>query len=185
MADTALLPRRVVDRRHHTLGSDTAYFNGNRTYRYALTRTWGDAAPVVWVMLNPSTADCFTDDPTIRRVRNFTQRLVPKAGGLTIVNLYALRATDPAELWLHDDPVGPDNDYYIGSRAIGGRTIIAAWGVHGARNGRGAHIAAELAAKGVELMCLGATKDGHPKHPLYVPGNTPLVQYEQAVNADA
>ncbi len=185
MTDTAALPRRV-DRHPHTLGTDTARFSGDRdrTYRYTLTRTWGDGQPVVWIMLNPSTADCFTDDPTIRRVRNFTQRLAPDAGGLVVVNLYALRATDPNELWTHPDPVGPAGDYYLGSRARQGDLVIAAWGTHGAGHkrspetlGRGANVAAELKAAGVQLHCLGTTKDGHPKHPLYVKGDTPLVPY--------
>lgn len=187
MPDTALLPRRAVDRHTHTLGTDRAYFSNDpeRTYRYALTRTWGNGERIVWIMLNPSSADCFTDDPTIRRCRSFTRRLVPEAGGLAVVNLYGLRATNPADLWTSEDPIGPDNDYFIGSRATRAQTVIAAWGVHGARNGRATQVATLLAEVGVQLMCLGVTKGGHPKHPLYVPGDTPLVQYEQAVNADA
>lgn len=180
MNATAVLPRRI-DRRVHALGTDTASFSGDRVYRYTLTRTWGEEPPAVWIMLNPSTADAFTEDATIRRVINFTRRLAPEAGGLTVVNLYSLRATDPAELWTHPDPVGPAGDYYLGSRAISGalngRLVIAAWGMHGARNGRGAQVATELTAAGVKLWCLGVTKDGHPKHPLYLAGDTPLVPY--------
>lgn len=176
MSQATALPRRV-DRRRHMLGEDTALFSADRAYRYVLTRTWGDGQPVVWIMLNPSTADAFSEDPTSRRCRDFTRRLAPDAGGLVIVNLYSLRATDPAELWTHPDPVGPAGDYYLGSRAISGRLVIAAWGTHGARHGRGAQVAAELTAAGVKLWCLGVTKNGHPKHPLYLAGDTSLVPY--------
>lgn len=172
MTDT--LPRRV-DRHRHAHGEDTACLSG--PYRYVLTRTWGDGAPVVWIMLNPSTADAFTDDPTIRRVKALTQSLAPEAGGFTVVNLYSLRATNPADLWTHPDPVGPAGDYYLGSRATSGRLVIAAWGTHGARNGRGPQVTAELARAGVQLMCLGTTRDAHPRHPLYVKSDTELVPY--------
>jgi len=177
MTDTTVLPRRRIDRHIHAFGTDTASFSSDRVYRYVLTRTWGEAPPVVWVMLNPSTADCFTDDPTIRRVRNFTHRLAPEAGGLAVVNLYGLRATDPNELWRHPDPVGPSGDYYLGSRTIGAELVIAAWGTHGARNGRGAQVTAALTDAGVKLMCLGTTVDGHPRHPLYLHGDTELEPY--------
>jgi hypothetical protein len=184
MADTLTLPRRV-DRRIHALGTDTASFSGDGAYRNFLTRAWGESAPAVWIMLNPSTADAFDDDPTIRRCISFTRRLAPEAGGLIVVNLYALRATDPAELWTHPDPVGPAGDYYLISRAASVRAVIAAWGVHGARNGRGAQVAAELTAAGVKLMCLGTTKDGHPRHPLYLANNTELEPYTMRVMANA
>lgn len=174
--ETAVLPRRI-DRHVHALGTDTASFSGDRDYRYALTRMWGDAPPVVWVMLNPSTAGAFEDDATIRRCIGFTRRIAPEAGGLTVVNLYSLRSTDPAELWTHPDPVGPAGNYYLGSRAIGARLVIAAWGMHGARNGRGPQVAAELTAAGVKLMCLGTTAAGHPRHPLYLNSNTGLEPY--------
>lgn len=178
--EAAVLPRRI-ERRVHALGTDTASFSGDGGYRNFLTRTWGEGAPAVWIMLNPSTADAFDDDPTIRQCIGFTRRLAPEAGGLTVVNLYSLRATDPAELWTHPDPVGPAGNYYLGSRAISGaldgRLVIAAWGMHGARHGRGAQVATELTAAGVKLWCLGVTKDGHPKHPLYLAGETPLVPY--------
>lgn len=176
MADTLALPRRI-DRHVHALGTDTASFSGDRAYRYVLTRTWGEGAPAVWIMLNPSTADAFDDDPTVRRCIGFTRRLAPEAGGLTIVNLYSLRATDPAELWRHPDPVGPAGDYYLGSRATSGRLIIAAWGTHGARNGRGAQVTAALTDAGVNLWCLGTNRDESPKHPLYLPADTELGPY--------
>jgi hypothetical protein len=171
----------VIDYSPHALGTDVAMFSPDRTYRYLLTRTWGNGSVVAWVMLNPSTADAFTDDPTIRRCRAFTRRFLPDAGGLTVVNLYALCATDPAALLNHPDPVGPDADEYLTAPARTGSALatlfIAAWGTGGARNGRGDHAARLLREVGVDLMCLGVTKDGHPRHPLYVRGDAPLVPY--------
>lgn len=75
-------------------------------YRYELTRRWAPGPLVGWVMLNPSRADAHTDDPTVRRCVGFAHRW--GYGGLIIRNLYALRATDPAALADHLDPVGPD-----------------------------------------------------------------------------
>src|SRR5262245_13227298 len=99
-------------------------------YRYALTRTWGDPKKVVcWVMLNPSTADADQDDPTIRRCLGFSRAW--GAGGLVVVNLFALRATDPDQLRIAADPVGPDNDSHLSTAAFG-RLVVAAWGARGA-----------------------------------------------------
>src|SRR5690554_6900188 len=94
------------------------------TYRYTLTRSdYGDAPwlsmhepRLLWIMLNPSTADETADDPTIRRVKAFTRRL--GYSGLTVVNLYAMRSTDPRGLWAAADPIGPDNDRAIAEEAF-------------------------------------------------------------------
>jgi hypothetical protein len=80
-------------------------------YRYRLDRRWADGPSIAWIMLNPSTADSNTDDPTIRRIRAFSQAW--GFGALTVVNLYAWRATDPRDLWQAPGPVGPENDAYL------------------------------------------------------------------------
>lgn len=154
-----------------------AVFDRSRRYRYLLTRTW-DARrlPVVWVMLNPSAADAFTDDPTIRRCVRFAARL--GAGGIIVVNLFAYRAADPAVLSRAADPVGELNDEYLREAAQpGGRLIIGAWGMHGGLRGRAAAVTRMLAAQGAQLHCLGTTSQGHPRHPLYLPASTPLSPY--------
>lgn len=183
MADTTF---SGLESRRHAHGTDFAILSPDRTYRYELGRRWSLGPLILWLMLNPSTADALTDDPTIRRVRAFTQRFAPSAGGLHVVNLYALRATDPAELWRHPDPVGPAGDDALhaaaGATARDGLPVIVAWGTHGTRDGRGAKVATELAAAGVRMLCLGTTRNGQPRHPLYVKGDTPLVPYQ--VKAD-
>lgn len=149
-------------------------------YRYELNRTdetlpWQrvHAERVLWIMLNPSTADEATDDPTIRRLRTFTRRF--GFSGFTVVNLYAYRATKPNDLWTAADPVGPDNDRVIRETAFTAHTegapIIAAWGAN-AKPDRVAHVLALPFVR--DLHCLGVNKDGSPKHPLYVASETDL-----------
>jgi hypothetical protein len=117
-------------------------------------------------MLNPSTADAEQDDPTIRRCIGFAKAW--GFGGIAVRNIFALRATDPRELYKSDDPVGPGNDEAICDLAGLCPLIVAAWGVHGGLRNRGRQVCELLAGAGAEVVCLGVTKDGHPKHPLYV-----------------
>ena len=77
-------------------------------YRYSLTRVWDDVLPMcIFVMLNPSTADADIDDPTIRRCINFAKR--EGCGSLMVVNLFAYRATSPADMKAAVDPIGSGN----------------------------------------------------------------------------
>lgn len=143
------------------------------TYRYSLLRKWHpDGGWLVVVGLNPSTADALQDDPTIRRCVHFAKR--ESRTGLVMLNLFALRATDPRVMRAHPEPVGPDNDAVI--RALAGttnRTIVAAWGAHGSYRNR----ADEVAKMVPDLQCFGLTKGGHPRHPLYLRSDTPLVPF--------
>jgi hypothetical protein len=162
--------------------SASAIFNQERTHRYVLTRRWADAAPAVFIMLNPSTADAFQADPTVRRCLSFAKR--EGAGGLTVLNLFALRSTDPAALRTHSDPIGPLNDVFIRTYTDHAELVIAAWGVHGQLNDRDQDVV-EMLHGPTNLLCLGVTKDGLPKHPLYVPGNAPLQTYTSATRGAA
>ncbi|MGT2474582.1 DUF1643 domain-containing protein [Paraburkholderia terrae] len=151
------------------------------TYRYLLTRAAESLSPLkstaLFVMLNPSTADATLDDPTIRRCRQFAK--LWDCDGLAVANLYALRATDPALLWSHPDPVGPDNDNYLWSFARESDNVVCAWGSN-AEPGRAARVACILIDAGARLWCLGTTKDGSPRHPLYVRSNHPLIEWRSA-----
>lgn len=137
-------------------------------YRYQLGRTWGDdtAPHLPFVMLNPSTADAAQDDPTIRRCIGFAKDL--GYSGLIVVNLYAWRATQPADLWKTDDPVGPGNDSWLFETFQRDRLVIAAWGGN-ARPERVELVTRMARACGARLHALGVTKDGQPRHPLYLP----------------
>lgn len=174
MTDPAEL---VIDRDNNLVERRSATFDATRTYRYALERRWSEASPAVFVMLNPSTADANADDPTIRRCTAFAKR--EGCGGLIVVNLFALRATDPQELYSHPDPVGPQNDGILYEATHQGSPLIAAWGAHGTLHDRAETVARLLEFN--DVMCLGTTKNGHPRHPLYVHGNTPLTVWRERI----
>ncbi len=143
-----------------------ATFSPDRVYRYALWRRWGEGPGVLWVMLNPSTADEVKNDPTVRRCIGYTRAW--KYNAVVVGNIFALRATDPKELYRSADPVGPDNNDYLCSLAGGAALIVCAWGTHGDYEGRGTavhELLADVAAP--KLHVLGLTKHGHPVHPLY------------------
>lgn len=151
-----------------------------RIYRYLLTRIWDPTVPpAVFVMLNPSTADALEDDPTIRRLagpNGFARRM--GAGGLVVVNLFALCSTNPRVLRNHPDPVGPLNDAFIRRATDRARVVVAAWGASGVQHNRGAHVTATLRRRGHVLHCLGTTSTREPRHPLYLPGDAPLEAYD-------
>lgn len=148
------------------------------SYRYLLKRPADSMSPMkstaLFVMLNPSTADATVDDPTIRRCRGFAK--LWDCNGISVANLYALRSTNPAALWSHADPVGPDNDSYLWRVAGEYGDVVCAWGTN-ARPERAAEVARIMRDAGARLWCLGTTKDGSPRHPLYVRNDQPLVEW--------
>lgn len=153
-------------------------------YRYALSRQWDATLPVLtFVMCNPSTADASQDDPTIRRCIGFAKR-DGLYGGIDIYNLFALRATDPNELFGAVDRVGPDNERYLDgilraqSEGITSSKIICAWGAHKAVKNAGMFWRGRAKALCVPLHCLGKTKDGYPKHPLYIRSDQPFEVFQ-------
>jgi hypothetical protein len=152
-------------------GEALARFDPTRTWRYTLTREWRTGSGrCLWIMLNPSTADEFVLDPTIRRCVGFARAWGFQS--IEVANLFALRSTDPRALYAHADPIGRDNDYYIEQAATRADRIVCAWGAHGAHLDRGRRVAAVLACVPKPVVCLGLTKDGHPKHPLYLANDT-------------
>lgn len=174
------LKHLVVDHDSEIVPTGSAVFSPDRTYRYALTRQWNpDRPPAVFIMLNPSTADAWVLDPTVTRCRNFAAKW--GCGGLVVLNAFALRATDPKVLRGHPDPVGPDNDQVIAAVLCAGQAgpVIVAWGSDETmrRSGRADQLVALLHTGGFEPQCLGKTTAGHPRHPLYVRGDTEPIPY--------
>lgn len=153
----------------------TAIISPDGQYRYRLARTWSDEPPATFIMLNPSTADAEVDDPTIRRCMGYARRW--GCGGLVVVNLYGLRATNPADLWRTDDPVGPKNDDILTMALYRARSstapVIAAWGAH-ARPDRVEFVRYAARGSGVQLRALKVTKAGAPGHPLYLRADAEL-----------
>ncbi|MGM4925230.1 DUF1643 domain-containing protein [Tardiphaga sp. 804_B3_N1_9] len=145
------------------------------SFRYELRRIWNDALPpYVSGMLNPSTADAELDDPTIRR--NIQRARVMGFGSLIVWNLGAGRATEPRVWKSLADPIGPDNDLHIRRVLEECRDrnglAVAGWGNHGSFMQRDEVVAQMANEIGVVFHCLGVTKFGHPKHPLYVAKST-------------
>jgi hypothetical protein len=155
----------------------SARFSPCGTYRYTLTRHWGPGEALVFMMLNPSTADARRDDPTIKQCVYFAKR--EGYDGLVVLNLYAMRTPDPRVLFAFShDPIGPENDDYIWmlleERVRRGLPVVAAWGAH-AKPERVAQVLEY--ADGVDWRCLGVTKTGAPRHPLYIRHDAPLTRW--------
>ncbi len=175
-------------------------------FRYRLTRIWNhtNARRVVFVMLNPSTADADVDDPTIRKCMGFARvwgqqkwiQQIGGFGGISVVNLFAFRATDPkALLSAGIDPIGPDNDDYIRREVFAagaaGSIVVCAWGAAraaGLKDNPAAYCPRSRADSVSEIirrhgdlsrtfMIGPPTKNGHPRHPLYLPYSTLLEMF--------
>lgn len=153
----------------------SAVLTADGTYRWSLQRQWDKRPMIAWVMLNPSTADAYTDDPTIRRCIAFTRSW--GYGGFTVVNLYGLRSTDPKALLTHPDPIGPNNDAELAFIADGPvyPLIMLAWGARAPieRARDATEILHRCYDRGGQLATLGWTKGENPRHPLYIRGDTP------------
>lgn len=164
----------------------TAVISECGTYRYMLRRdppsglgfSMPDVGTALFIMLNPSTADATVDDPTIRRCKAFAYRW--GCNGLAVMNLYALRSPSPADLWRHPNPVGPDNDMWLRTAAREHETVVFAWGAN-AKPDRVREVHSIFSgSRHRQILCLGTTKDGSPRHPLYVRGDQPLVDWKPA-----
>ncbi len=151
-----------------------AILSDDGRYRYRLHRrvTASDRI-ALFIMLNPSTADAERDDPTIRRCMGFARAL--DCGVLVVANLFAYRTKSPKVLLHAPEPIGPENDKYLGWSALdtqlSGGLIICAWGAHGKHLGRDGVVGRNLCAQGFELHSLAETSAGAPRHPLYLAGN--------------
>jgi hypothetical protein len=148
-------------------------------YRFTLSRVWDKTrGQLCWVMLNPSTADATKDDPTITRCINFAVSW--GFGAITVVNLFALRATDPRQLSVVEDAIGPANESYVLGAMHQSLMTVAAWGASIPRR-HAEHVArmraALLAYEQSAVHVLGLTKHGQPRHPLFVPAMTRSVPW--------
>ena len=143
----------------------TAIFSEDRRYRYLLRRRVGESGKrVLFIMLNPSTADETRNDATIRRCVGFARGW--GFGVLEVVNLFALMSTDPAALLKAEDPVGPDNDTAIRAALKVADTVVLAWGNHALDHKERAAAVMDMARNASRPHCLGLTMRGAPRHPL-------------------
>lgn len=146
------------------------------TYRYLLRRTWDYSRQrALLVMLNPSTADAAKDDATIRSCVRLLRSLA--YGSFEVVNLYGFRSTDPNGLLTAADPIGHRNDAIIENAIARCDVTICAWGAHKMSDRRAKDIYELIRHQRPAAFAFGLTKDGHPKHPLYIKSGTPLEVY--------
>lgn len=155
-------------------------------YRYSLTREIGGNDRVCnFIMLNPSTADAETDDPTIRRCIGYAKAW--GCGRLIVTNLFAFRATYPDDMLSAPDPVGPDNARHVVEASERAWNIYAeafnephglvvcAWG------NCGEYMDQDLTTLGwidrFRPMALKVSKTGQPCHPLYLPAGLQPARY--------
>lgn len=152
--------------------------SADRLYRYTLWREWSmpliDCACggcqnrkyVMFIGLNPSTADETRDDNTIRKCVKFARSW--GYGALCMTNLFAYRATQPKEMKKYSRPIGDDNDKWLAACAHDAGIVIAAWGKDGT------HLRRDITVERMmnSLQCLGQNGDGTPKHPLYLKDTT-------------
>ena len=149
-----------------------AEYSADMKYRYFFHQRWAkgtrsDLDTIVWVLLNPGTGD--TDGKprrTLGKCINWSKQW--GYAGLTIVNLFAIRSTDPKLLKTVRDPIGRKNDVTIRRVARRASRIVVAWGASGAFQNRGEDVTALL----IDPYCLGVTARGEPRHPLYLPAKT-------------
>lgn len=149
-----------------TIGS-SALISNCGTYRYNLYRIWDYEKPLLnFIMLNPSTADGETDDPTIRKCIAWAKAL--GFGGLVVTNLFAYRSTDPKNLSHAVNPIGSDNDEILIRIAKKAGMVICAWGNSGKLFVRGIYVKRLLQREGIKLYALKISNEGYPCHPLYL-----------------
>lgn len=163
-----------------------ALFSDCGGYRYILTRDSGmltHCGVLLWIMLNPSTADATQDDPTIRRVQGFTRSWGYRVA--VVCNLFAARTTNPKRLAEFPDPVGPENDRHILDCAGLADGIALAWGAHRMATERGQAVIGMIRRasqyRHFNFLCLGLTDSGAPKHPLYVRADTEALSWDVAM----
>lgn len=151
-------------------------FSSCRKYRYTLEHRWDEMMPrraIMWIGLNPSTADENQLDNTLRFIRGFST--VWGFNCFVMTNIFAWRDTKPADMKRAADPVGPENDQHLLRVARECEVRVAAWGGHGSHLGRSAQVRALL--RDFDLQCIGKVKSGEPFHPLYRPFELPLVPF--------
>ena len=155
--------------KHYQKGDaqSTAIYSDCLCYRYSLTRIWDPKGERIhFLMLNPSTATEIQNDPTVERCERRSRTL--GYGAFCVTNIFAWRDTDPKKMRTALDPIGSHNDEAITKACDWADKTIAAWGTHGKHMERGAYVEKLLAGLNKPVFHLGLSKDGHPKHPLYI-----------------
>jgi len=175
----------------HRWLSHGATFSFCRRWRYTLWRQWDPGSEkdyCAFIGLNPSTADEVQNDPTVTRCINFAKAW--GFPGMWMLNLFALRSTDPKGLYAAVNPYGPHENWKIiwDIAQDNCAQVVVCWGAHGAYQRAGHTLLTMLDPQwagctpgcGKQLKCFGKTKSRQPKHPLYLANATPLLDWETA-----
>ncbi len=156
-----------------------AVYDASGVYRYWLERwelTGVGERRVNFLMLNPSTATAAASDPTVRRCEGYARRW--GFDRLIVTNLFAFRSTDPKVLRrLGGAAIGEGNPQAILEAAHLAEFTVCAWGADPATKPRGLMVAGRLIDQGADLRVLGLTRDGAPRHPLYMRGDAEPVAW--------
>lgn len=151
-----------------------ALFSVDRKYRYALWRVWDSYKPLVmFIGLNPSTANELTNDATIRRLagkKGFAKKF--GYGGMVMTNLFGYISTKPEVLMQVEDPLG-QNDLHLHTVRNLCEKVVFCWGNFSIAEARSKDVIAMFH----DSWCLGKNANGTPKHPLYLKGGTKLVKF--------
>jgi len=178
--ETLVLTKQLHLRQNNVDGIEYgAIFDVSGKYRYSLWRSWSTYHPrIVFILLNPSTADEQKNDPTIRRCMGFAREW--NFGSLEVVNLFAYRATDYRELFKASNPVGAENNYFLTQAVARCSTVVLGWGNRGNFLDKDRQVMSLLAWRN-DLYCLGITRDGQPRHPLHMKGDTNLEPFSTTI----
>jgi len=150
-------------------------FSPNRTYRYSWRTSWNELPSIAFVMLNPSVADENHSDPTVSRCVKRAKAW--NFGAVEVVNIFGLRSTNPIELYVANDPVGPGNDEAILNAVRSAKMVICGWGNHGKLCERSTHVLELLRRANRQFYALRINGNGEPGHPLYLPYNLTPIPY--------
>jgi len=160
---------------HEGFLQSCAYFSNDEKYRFILTRKWNKANKVVvFIGLNPSKATEMISDPTVRRCVNYAKQW--GYDEMIMLNIFALRSTNPKQLYKSKDPIGDMNDFCIREDIEMADLIVASWGNHGEHLGRGMEVYKII--KEMNVKCFGINQSGQPVHPLYQRNDAELIDFK-------
>ena len=158
-----------------------AKFSECGRYRYLLQRQWGDEDLCLFIGLNPSTATADSDDATVRKCVALARTW--GFSGMTMANLFAVRSRYPQALSTHQDPVGPENDRFLLPAIEQAHTVVAMWGNHGLKSyGQSTRRDQYILSLRDDWQCIGITKQGAPRHPLYAASSSNLANFTEELS---
>ena len=166
--------------RQSNLPKSTASFSDCGRYRYLLERRWTEGPICVFVGLNPSTANADSDDATVRKCAALARTW--GFSGITMANLFAVRCRYPRILSTHQDPVGPENDRFLIPIIKQAHTVVAMWGNSGLKPyDTSTRRDQYMLSLRDDWQCVGITKHGAPRHPLYIAKSSILMKFPEGL----